>query len=154
VSASGAVPPGMTLALDPTGFHAALQGTPTAEGDYRMAVDARDACPLGAQHAHADFVVPVRCGRLEIHPTTLPAAHVGVDYSAQLTSSCDPAFTKLQWSAQSLPPGMTLTPAGALQGKPTAAGAFTVSVSLADVSGSSTAFRLRPRASFPLTVSK
>jgi hypothetical protein len=58
----------------------------------------------------------------------VPGGTVGVDYSFQYDATGTPKPT-YALTARLLPPGLTLTPAGLLAGKPTTAGSFTFTVS-------------------------
>ncbi|WP_062226757.1 Ig-like domain-containing protein [Aureimonas frigidaquae] len=63
----------------------------------------------------------------------LPGATVGTAYSQTLTTSG--GASPYTYSATGLPPGVILSTGGVLSGTPTAAGSYTVSVSIADANG-------------------
>ena len=68
----------------------------------------------------------------------LPAATNGTGYTQQLTTILGTAPVTFALSAGALPPGMTLSPAGAVSGTSTVPGVFDVTVTATDASGNST----------------
>ena len=76
---------------------------------------------------------------LTITTTSLPAAAVGVNYSAQLAASG--GTPPYQWSVSpgSLPDGITLNSAGLLNGSSTESGSFTFVVEVTDSANTSQA---------------
>jgi hypothetical protein len=60
---------------------------------------------------------------------SLPAGRPGVAYSFTLQALGQPPFT---WSAQGLPPGLSISPQGVISGTPAAAGSYTVVFSVQD----------------------
>ena len=67
-----------------------------------------------------------------------PAATNGTGYTQQLTTVLGTAPVSFTVSAGALPPGMTLSPAGAVTGASTVPGVFDVTVAATDASGNST----------------
>ena len=71
--------------------------------------------------------------------TPLPAAKIGEAYTTTLTASSGGAT--VAWSlasGSSLPPGLTLSPAGVISGTPTTAGTYTFTIRATNGSASST----------------
>jgi streptogramin lyase len=86
---------------------------------------------------------------LVITPATLPGGTVGTAYSQALTAAGGGDTYTVTSGA--LPPGLTLSPAGALSGTPTAAGgfAFTITVASASFASGSQAYALSILAAAP-----
>lgn len=81
--------------------------------------------------APATYVIG-RATRLTVTPGSLPEARVGTPYSQLLALSGGvPPYT---WSASGLPPGMSLSVGGLLNGTPTAAGAYAPQIMVQDSS--------------------
>jgi hypothetical protein len=77
----------------------------------------------------------VRCPLITISPATLPAGTVGVPYSQTLTATGGTAPFTFTVSSGALPPGLTLSSAGAISGTPTAAGTFFFTVQALNSTG-------------------
>src|SRR3974377_1986154 len=67
---------------------------------------------------------------LIITTATLPPAKIGVEYSTQLTAAGGAA--PYLWSADTLPPALTLSPSRLLSGPPTTPGTYTFTVRVVD----------------------
>ena len=136
--ASGSLPPGLAL----TSPYAAsgdnnsqLSGTPTTAGTYTFTMRVSD---YDGQQASQQFSLTVD-PPLQITPTTLPAATVGVKYSHDLPAQGGaPPYT---WSVvntiNELPPGLTLDTTApdfnnVLTGTPTKAGTFSFPMQVQD----------------------
>jgi hypothetical protein len=129
---SGSLPPGMTLS--PTGL---LSGTPTASDTYLFRVLAYDSA-----NAAGNFVV--RQLKLVVTPvaynntSTLPYGNVGTPYPTttgggfNLASSVTPAVPVPTFALASgyLPPGLSLSSGGTLNGTPTASGAYFFTIAI------------------------
>jgi hypothetical protein len=118
---AGTFPPG--LSLKPSG---AITGTPTAAGDFTFTVQVKD----GARASSKQLTITV-LPALTIVTSSAPPGTVGVAYSLALSADGGGAQS---WSvtAGSLPPGLTLSSAGALSGTPETVGEFTFTVRVQD----------------------
>jgi hypothetical protein len=121
---SGQLPAGVTLGSD-----GHLSGTPTAPGSFTFTVQAADSTPQTATHAITITVLTP----LFITTPSLMSATVGAQYSQQLAASGGAAAYAWSLASGVLPPGLTLGADGEISGTPTAAGAFTFVVAVADV---------------------
>jgi large repetitive protein len=125
VLAAGSLPSGLTLS--PTGI---ISGTPVGPGGTSFRVRATDS---SGRSATADLSIPV-AQALAVHTRTLPDAEVGEDYAAQLQAVGGRGT--LTWSLTGEAASwLTISPAGALSGKPVAWGTSTMTVAVADESG-------------------
>ena len=130
---SGALPAGMTL-----GANGAVSGTPTADGTFTFTASVTDSAKPVPNVASRTITLTVAPAQpLTIVPVNLPAGSEGSYYDAyfQSTGGVGP-FT---WSVASgsLPTGLTLASYGQygyLDGSPTASGAFTFTLQVADSS--------------------
>ena len=134
---SAPLPPGLTL-NPATGL---VSGTPTTPGTYTFTVTATDSTGAGAS-ATATVVVKAA---FAITPITPPQGAVGSSYSAQLAATGGTAPVTFALSGgTTLPPGLTLSPAGLISGTPTTAGTFPFTVTATDSTGAT--------ASLPLSI--
>ncbi|HKQ57603.1 MAG TPA: putative Ig domain-containing protein, partial [Candidatus Eisenbacteria bacterium] len=136
---AGTLPGGLTL----TAGTGDLSGTPTAPGTFNFTVTATDAAGCEGLRAYS-LVIDVGCPAITVLPASLPNGSISVAYSQSLSASAGtPPFT-FAVTVGSLPPGLTLTPAGLLSGTPTTAGpfSFTVEVTDANACTGSTAYTL------------
>jgi hypothetical protein len=121
---AGALPGGLTLSTA-----GVLAGTPTASGSFNFTVRAADA---NAQTGALAYTLTVGAPVLSLSPATLPNGTGSQSYSAQFAASGgNPPYT-FTVNSGALPPGLALTPNGALTGVPTAAGSFSFGVQVAD----------------------
>jgi hypothetical protein len=120
---SAPLPPG--LALSSEGI---ISGAPSTTGDFDFGIQVRDSA---ARTAKRDYRITVRYP-LQITTSSLPPGNVALPYSGWLfiTGGTSP-YT---WSlvSGSLPGGLTLTPAGGIQGTPTEPGTFSFTVQVTD----------------------
>ena len=126
---AGALPAG--LSLSPTGQ---ISGTPSAVGIANFTVKATDGSSAFATKALSINIasLPVR-----ITTTSLPSGQVGSAYSQNLAASGGiPPYT---WSisAGGLPAGLSLSPAGQISGRPSAAGIANFTVKSTDTNSAS-----------------
>ncbi|WP_198511193.1 putative Ig domain-containing protein [Janthinobacterium sp. 67] len=127
---AGSLPAGLVLAADGT-----LSGTPTAAGAYSFTVTATDsstgAGPYSGSRAYSGTVA---APTISIAPTTLPAMTSGVAYSQTIAASGGTSTYTYAKTAGSLPAGLVLAADGTLSGTPTAAGAYSFTVTATDSS--------------------
>src|SRR6185312_1671871 len=107
-----------------------LSGTPTEAGPQTFTVRAVDGA--GATATSPAYSVTVGAPSLEIRPLTLPFMQAGMPYSVQVTASGGTA--PYSYAGSNMPDGLTLSPAGLLEGTPTTPGTYTVSVTASDSS--------------------
>jgi hypothetical protein len=120
---TGNLPPGLTL----TG--SIISGTPTTQGTFPVTIRVADAGGTMAQTNQKAFSIIIRPAPLVIATQSLPATVTNVPYSQTLTANGGTApFT---WSAENLPPGLTLTGA-TISGTPTVPGTSNITIRITD----------------------
>jgi large repetitive protein len=126
---SGSLPPGLTLSSA-----GVVSGTPTSAGSFSFTVTATDHD--GATGSQAFSNVSIGSATITLTPSspTLPAATAETAYSETFSSSGGTAPYHYSITAGALPPGLTLSSAGTLNGTPTAAGTYNVTVQSLDSS--------------------
>ena len=125
--ASGALPPGMTLASG-----GLLAGTPTAAGSFTFVVKVADGSRSATDTITLKVVEPLTAQA----PATVPASEVGRRFA--LTSTATGGTEPYLWTVTegTLPEGLTLDPvSGAIAGKPTTAGATSITLTITDTDG-------------------
>jgi hypothetical protein len=125
---AGALPPGMNLSA--TGL---LSGTPAPPGGtFTFTVTATDAKGCAGVQA---YTLTILCNPPEVTSECLPDGTEGSPYSYQLSATN--GFPPYSWSVAggTLPPGITLSAAGVLNGTPTAAGTYTFTALVTDSVG-------------------
>jgi hypothetical protein len=122
---SGSLPAGIQLSS--TGL---LSGTPTATGDFTFKVQVSDGTRSASQTYTLTVVQP-----LAIAPVTASDAEVGRAFKLQPSATGGKAAYK--WSvAGVLPAGLSLdTATGVISGRPSAAGSFTLKLTVTDAVG-------------------
>ncbi|WP_165371404.1 YncE family protein [Pseudolysobacter antarcticus] len=115
---SGTLPPGLSLST--AGI---LSGTPTIPGLYSGSIKAGNG--IGSD-ATQNFSITITQAP-SITSAAPPGGHFSVAYSFSYNASGSPA-PSFALGSGILPPGLTLTPAGLLSGKPTLAGTYTGTV--------------------------
>lgn len=122
-STGSGLPPG--LQLSPSGT---LSGVPTRAGVFTLMVGVGDT---RGEFATKSFQITIAPPPLEITTgSPLGDGRVGEAYSSAFTAQGGtPPYS---WSASGTPPGLRLSPSGALSGTPTTAGAFTLTVTVQD----------------------
>ena len=118
-----APPPGLTLSSGGT-----LSGTPTTAGAYDFAVRATDANSCSGTRTYSLVIAPSPCPVITLAPGALPNGTVFTPYSQTITASGNPGPFAFGVTSGTLPPGLTLSPAGGLTGTPAATGTFTFTV--------------------------
>lgn len=126
---AGALPAGLTLATTGT-----LSGTPTAGGTFNFTVRATDSASNTGSRAYA---LVVSAPTISIAPTTLPTLTRNAVYSQTLTAAGGTAPYSYAVTSGVAPAGVTLSPTGVLSGTPTAAGAYSFTVTATDSSSGS-----------------
>ncbi len=129
---SGSLPPG--LSLTPAGL---LVGTPASAGTFPFSVRATDSCASGPQNSDRALTLTVAapvgdCPLLNIVTPQLPPATVGQAYSNLLATAGGQGAITFNLLSGSLPPGMSLSPSGLINGTPGTSGTFPISVQAAD----------------------
>jgi hypothetical protein len=117
---TGSLPPGLTLNTT----NGQITGTTTVIGTYNFTIRALGA---GSCSGTQSFSLAINCPLAQINPVTLPGGTVGTAYNQSLnaTPAGNYSFSR---SSGSLPPGLTLSSAGALSGTPTTQGSYTFTV--------------------------
>ena len=122
------LPPGLTLSGAGT-----ISGTPTTSGSFAFYVVVTDS-GKPAQTATGYFTINVNTG-LAITPSVLPPGDVGALYKQVQFGISGNISSGAIWSVSGggLPPGLTLSPSGLLQGTPTQAGVYSFTVTVGAV---------------------
>ncbi|MBW3507905.1 putative Ig domain-containing protein [Janthinobacterium sp. NKUCC06_STL] len=123
---AGALPAGMSLSGG-----GVLSGTPTAGGTFNFTVRATDSLAINGTRP---YTLTVSAPTIAILPTTLPAMTSGLAYSQTIAASGGTGTYTYARTAGSLPAGLTLAANGTLSGTPTAAGAYSFTVTATDSS--------------------
>jgi len=134
---SGSLPAG--LSLSPT--TGVISGTPTATGSSTFTVkatgNAKDFTGTRIDSKQLTLNVAALAARV-----SRPAAEVGVPFSAALIGSGGQAPYTFS-AASGLPAGLSLGTNGAISGKPSRAGAYTVAAKITDASGAVSTVQVR-----------
>lgn len=132
--ASGELPAGLALRTEGTPS-TRIAGIPTAPGTATFTVAVRDSEGNTAERVLTIEVVEIE---LELTPGALPAAQLGLTFTATL-SAVGGSGTGHQWNLSGdLPGGLTFTPRGdtaVIAGAPDALGAFPFTIVVADDEG-------------------
>jgi hypothetical protein len=123
---SGNLPAGLTLSAA-----GAITGTPTAAGTSTFTVTVTDSATRTASK-QLSITIAAAAPPLTISTATLPNGAVGTGYSATLTATGGSGSYSWTRTGGSLPAGLSLATSGAITGTPTAAGAATFTVQVAD----------------------
>ena len=125
--ASGTPPPGLILSSA-----GVLSGTPTTAGTFNFTVTATDANSCTGSKGYGVTIAPSSCPTIMLLPQILPGGTVGTAYSRTITAMYGTAPYSYTVTSGGPPTGLTLSSAGVLSGKPTAAGTFTFAVTATD----------------------
>ena len=117
------LPSGMSMAPNGT-----LSGTPSTAGAFVVTVTAIDATSAAGS---IDVAMVVVAPATIDGPASLPNGVVGNAYTPTSMSSTG-GSAPIAWTATGLPPGMTMGATGIISGTPTAAGTYSVTVTLTD----------------------
>ncbi|MGO4701983.1 putative Ig domain-containing protein [Dyella sp. 2RAB6] len=125
----GTLPAGLSLSSA-----GVLSGTPTVAGTFNFTVKATDSSTgTGAPFTATQPVALVLAApTVIVAPTTLPASTGGVAYNQTITASGGNGTYTYSLTTGALPPGISLTSAGALSGTPTTAGSYNFTVTATD----------------------
>lgn len=143
---SGSLPGGTTLTKA-----GQLSGTPTGYGTFTFTVAVVDNA---SQRATANFTLSV-LAPVAITTTSLPAGTVGDAYTAALAATGGATPYTYAVTAGTLPAGLTLSTAGVLSGRPTAAGTSNFSITATGANGeaATAAYTVTIAPLTPLTIS-
>ena len=113
------------LIMTPAGL---LTGTPAVTGTHQVTLQFTDSLQRSTAHTYSLTVAP---GPAVIDTTTVPIGSVGMPYNTKLRLVADRSGS---WSLgdDPLPPGLTLSAAGAIAGTPAGAASITVAVRFTD----------------------
>ena len=138
---AGALPAGMTLSTA-----GVLSGTPTAGGTFNFTVEATDSSGTPQSGTRA-YALTVAAPTITLPATALGNGTVGTAYSDALNAATGgTAPYTYALTAGVLPPGVSLSGAGALSGTPTAEGTYNFSVTATDSSTGTGPYSSAPRA--------
>jgi large repetitive protein len=126
VSSGTSLPGGITLSAG-----GVLAGKPTADAVTNFGVTVTDSANATAS---SQLSITIKKGVSITTAALLPDGFVGASYSKTLAASggTDTGYAWSLASGSALPDGLTLTSAGVLSGKPTAAGAASFSITVSD----------------------
>lgn len=127
---TGALPPGMSF------INGSVSGSPATAGSYAFSIQATDANGCKGERAYTLVVNTPTCPAITI-PNILPVPFVGTSYSQTFsaTGGTGPYFFSIPSGV--LPPGLTLSSNGHLNGTPTSTGTFTFAIRATDSNGCS-----------------
>ena len=125
----GVLPPGLNLNAS-TGL---ISGTPISGGIYNFTVQAMDSTAHAGTKA---LTINVAAPPVQIATSSLPLAVRGLAYSQQLAATGGTQPFTWSLTGAPLPSGLSLNSSGLISGTPTVTGAFTVTLSVRDQSGS------------------
>jgi large repetitive protein len=111
---AGTLPPGLSLSAN-----GAISGTPTTAGSYQFTITAIDSSP-GPNKASEVYTLQVAPGTITItlDPTAVPDGSACTSYNQTITASGGTGPYSFSVSSGSLPPGLSLSPAGVITGSP------------------------------------
>ncbi|PWK41680.1 Zn-dependent metalloprotease [Actinoplanes xinjiangensis] len=129
-----------TYMVSSTDFVGARQATLQAAADLYGSDSAERSAVQAAWLAvgvDGSGTVPASNTAPVIGPVRFAPAHLGTPVQHQLTGN-DPQGQAILWSAEDLPPGLTIAPDGLISGTPTAKGMSTVRIHATDPDGNRT----------------
>ena len=126
---TGALPTGITF----NAATATLSGKTAVAGSFPISIKATDSSTGTGPYSQTNaYTLVVGAPTITITPTTLTAATAGVTFTQQLTASGGATPYTYAVTTGALPAGVTLSTAGLISGKPTAAGTFSFTVTATD----------------------
>lgn len=128
--ASGALPPGLTLATD-----GQLGGVPTAAGNFNFSVQATDSTAGTPGTVSGSYTLQVVAPSLQLLTAAPNLLVVNRPFSQQLQASGGAAPYSFAVSGGSLPAGLTLSAGGLLSGTPTQTGSYSFQLTVTDANG-------------------
>lgn len=144
-SVTSGLPPG--LSLNSAGL---LTGTPTAAGNYIMAVAVTDSSLPKLPAVSTTYTITIGSPNVTITTAALPDGVQGVPYTSTTLQAAGGTAPYL-WTVTPgflLPPGLNLSPAGVLAGTAPGANLYSVNVQVLDSSASPVTMS----ATYPLTI--
>jgi hypothetical protein len=124
---AGALPPGIAVSVD-----GVIDGIPTVVGDYDFRIRVTDSA---GRHVDRDYTIVVY-EALSFSPPSFPEGNVNEQYqeSIPVIGGAPPiSFTGLDGiQPETMPPGLTLTSDGLIQGFPSIEGTFTFDIVVTD----------------------
>lgn len=125
---AGTLPPGLVL----NASNGTISGTPTSPGSYSFTLQASDNTSPGqvATYTVSNFFVQPTI--LALACSAPPSAQVGTTYSGSCTASGGTPTYAFSIGSGALPPGLSITSAGAITGTPTAAGTYSFTLQVTD----------------------
>ncbi len=127
--ATGSLPPGMTLSTS-----GVLTGTPTSAGTFTFAVSVRDGANPPKTENTSLLTLVVSGVVLQFTSNTVPSGGAGRFYSQALPIIGGTLPYTVTQTGGTLPPGLSVSSAGMLEGTPASAGSFTFTVKAVDSS--------------------
>ncbi len=110
-----------------------LSGTPQSPGTYPFSLTVTDSCPLARQSVSKKYQIRVGCPTLNItSPPSLPQGAAGVPYYYQMKTSGGTGNLSWQIVSGSIPPGLTMSPAGVISGVPESPGEYSFTARVTD----------------------
>ncbi|MFN7152055.1 MAG: beta strand repeat-containing protein [Acidovorax sp.] len=129
------LPAGLSVTAT-TATTATVSGTPTTAGSFSLNLSAADSSTgTGPFNGTGTVALNVAAPAIALAPATLPNALAYTAYSQTLTASGGIAPHTFAVTAGALPPGLTLSGAGVLNGTAGAAGTYNFTVTATDSSG-------------------
>ncbi len=124
---SGALAPGLTISNMGT-----ITGTATTVGTYNFSVQATDSTGALTQ---SNYTLLVGASSPRILANTIPNFAVNTAIMNSLRTQGGTAPYTYTIMSGTLPPGVTLSPAGAVRGTPTSTGSFPLTIRVTDAAG-------------------